>query len=60
MKQYEIRYTFNGNFKSTKTDDLKQAERIFDKVVHFVKQHEFEGTVALWNGGYLEKSFKIS
>lgn len=56
--KYEIRYSFNGKFKSVDTDNLEQAERIFKKVVRFVKQHEFEGKVALWNDGWLVKSFQ--
>lgn len=56
-KKYEIRYGFNDKVKSVYTDDAEQAERIFDKAVHFIKQHELGGKVAIFNGGYLEKSF---
>lgn len=58
MKNYKVRYDFDGKFKSVSTDNLEQAERIFNKVIHFIKQHEFGGTVALFNDGCLEKSFR--
>ena len=58
MNRFEIRYKYESNYKTIRTDTIESAEKMYQRLVKFAKNRSkpIHGGIALWDNGWLVKS----